>query len=132
MIVVKQVENDFVNQQTVITVETFQAVGSIRRQVDTFMIKVAGVYELKDDRLMEIIESKLAEIGYTITINEQPDGSIQSSIVDNSSGWVAPADGTVNPMTDPNVLPPSVVPTEEEALAVMDTDPNLVGNTPAT
>lgn len=131
MIVVKQVENDFVNQQTVITVETFQAVGSIKRHIDTFMIKVAGVYELKDDRLMEIIETKLAEIGYNITITESADGTLQSAIVDNSAGWIAPADGTVNPMTDPNVLPPSVVPTEEEALAVIDTDPNLVGNTPA-
>lgn len=131
MIFVKQVENDFVNQQTVITVETYQAVGSIKRHVDTFMIKVAGVYELKDDRLMEIIESKLAEIGYTITITEQADGTIQSAIVDTSEGWVAPADGNVNPMTDPNVLPPSVAPNEEEALAVMSTDPNLVGNTPA-
>ena len=131
MIVVKQVENDFVNQQTVITVETFQAVGSIKRHIDTFMIKVAGIYELKDDRLMEVIETKLAEIGYNITITESADGTLQSAIVDNSAGWIAPADGTVNPMMDPNVLPPSVAPTEEEALAVIDADPNLVGNTPA-
>lgn len=130
MLFVKQVENDFVNQQTVITVETFSTVGNIKRHMDTFVMKVAGVYELKDDRLMDIIESKLAEIGYQMTVTEAPDGTMQSTIVDNTAGWTTPSDGTINPMTDPNVLPPNVVPTEEEAAAVINTDPNLVGNTP--
>ena len=132
MLFVKQVENDFVNQQTVITVETFEVVGSLKRHKDTFMIKVAGIYELKDDRLMEVIESKLAEIGYTFNLTEMVDGSVQSQIIDESAGWSTPADGKVNPMTDPNVVPPSVAPTEEEALAVLGADPNLVGNQPAT
>lgn len=131
MLFVKQVENDFVNQQTVITVETFEVVGSLKRHMDTFILKVAGVYELKDDRLMSIVEDKLKEIGYTIDLTEMVDGSVQSKIIDESAGWVTPSDGSVNPMTDPNVLPQSVVPTEEEALAVLGADPNLVGNQPA-
>lgn len=131
MLFVRQVENDFVNQQTVITVETFEVVSGLKRHVDTFILKVAGVYEVKDDRLMGIIEDKLKEIGYTINITEMVDGSVQSQIIDESAGWITPADGKVNPMTDPNVLPKSVVPNEEEALAVMGTDPNLVGNQPA-
>jgi hypothetical protein len=130
MLNVRQVENDFVNQVTVTTVEVYEAVGGVKRIKDTFMIKIPGIHELRGDAMDELILAKLAEIGYTVDVTTQADGTIQSAVTDLSSGWIAPADAKVNPITDPNILPPDVVPTEEEAAAIALADPNLVGNTP--
>ena len=131
MLNVRQVEQNFIDQVTTVTCETIETVGGIRRVVDTFLVTLPGIHQHRSSELDELLMAKLASIGYHIEVSQAQDGTPVSKIVDQTSNWVSPADPAVNPINDPNIMPPGGTPSEEEALAVMNADPNLVGNPPA-
>jgi hypothetical protein len=131
MLNVRQVEQNFIDQVTTVTCEAIETVGGIRRIVDTFMVTLPGIHDVRSSELDELLTAKLASIGYVIDVGQNADGTPKSTITDNTGSWVSPADPAINPINDPNIVPPGGTPSEEEALAVMDADPNLVGNPPS-
>lgn len=72
MINIRQVENDFVNQYTIATVDIYEVMSGIKRVRDTFLVTLPGVHELMDPTLDDMILAKLAEIGYNVVVTQDP------------------------------------------------------------
>jgi len=68
MISIKQVENDYVNQYTIATVEVYEVMSGIRRVRDTFLVTLPGIHEVMDPTLDDMVLAKLAEIGYNVVV----------------------------------------------------------------
>lgn len=68
MISIKQVENDYVNQYTVATVEVYEVLSGIRRVRDRFLVTLPGIHDVMDSTLDDMILAKLAEIGYNVVV----------------------------------------------------------------
>lgn len=68
MISIKQVENDYVNQYTVATVEIYEVLSGIRRVRDRFLVTLPGIHDVMDPTLDDMILAKLAEIGYNVVV----------------------------------------------------------------
>ena len=70
MINIKSVENDYVNQYTIATVEVYEILSGVKRVRDTFLVTLPGIHDVFDSTLDDMILAKLAEIGYNIVVAE--------------------------------------------------------------
>jgi hypothetical protein len=68
MIQVTKIENDFINQYTIATVNIYETTLGVQRLKDTFIITLTGIYDISDPQLLDLIYARLHSIGYEIVV----------------------------------------------------------------
>lgn len=68
MIQITKIENDFINQYTIATVNIYEITLGVQRLKDTFIITLTGIYDISDPQLLDLIYARLHNIGYEIIV----------------------------------------------------------------
>jgi hypothetical protein len=68
MIQITKIENDFINQYTIATVNIYEITLGVQRLKDTFIITLTGIYDISDPQLLDLIYARLHNIGYEIIL----------------------------------------------------------------
>lgn len=68
MIQITKIENDFINQYTIATVNVYETTLGVQRLKDTFIITLNGIYDISDPQLLDLIYARLHDIGYEIIV----------------------------------------------------------------
>ena len=100
MIQITKIENDFINQYTIATVNIYETTLGVQRLKDTFIITLTGIYDISDPQLLDLIYARLHNIGYEIVVQTSApvapttplDSSIQETL--DQAAAEASAQGT--------------------------------------
>jgi hypothetical protein len=101
MIQITKIENDFINQYTIATVNVYETTLGVQRLKDTFIITLTGIYDISDPQLLDLIYARLHNIGYEVVVQTSapvtPTTPLDSSIQDSLDAAAAEASdqGTV-------------------------------------
>jgi hypothetical protein len=68
MIQITKLENDFINQYTIATVNIYEITSGVQRLKDTFIITLTGIYDISDPQLLDLVYARLHDIGYEIIV----------------------------------------------------------------
>ena len=72
MLNIRKLEVDFINKVTIATVEVYETTMGVQRLKDTFYITLAGIYDINDTSLQDMVYAKLGEIGYNLLNTVDP------------------------------------------------------------
>lgn len=68
MIQITKIENDFINQYTIATINIYETTLGVQRLKDTFIITLNGIYDISDPQLLDLIYARLHNIGYEVVV----------------------------------------------------------------